>query len=305
MHNKCDCHICLNKVCGNSGCCTFSYDEIDKLIYDINFQIIGLTDSVVNRLRNGIGCKTNDFKEIITLNLYKDVLENTKRLLYVEKKNCVCDKTLCKLKENVLELIKIPCYEECRSDITITRDNEMNWIAQNPYCVSREKWEELTYHVCDGIQLEITKEELKCDLVFDIVKQVIPCEVLFNIQVQKELCDLGLEVSRTKEDCKLDYKLLVEKHNCDLEFKDYMCLIDCNLSFDFINTVYGCGLRLSIDKNNGTPLLVTGLNTYPLNSLHFKGKMTKQHVDFLNKISGKEQCINFSELSKKLKQDYK
>lgn len=303
MNSSCDCNICLNN-CSEGGCCSITYEELDDLIYDIKDRTLYLTDSIVSRLKNGVGCTNEDFKNLITLNLYKSVLVKSKRLIYYEKKNCICDSDLCELKENVLELLKTPCYEDCRTDVLITRENELSWIAQNPYCVAREKWEELAYHVCDGITLVLDKDELRCDIAFDIVKQVIPCEILVAIQVYKELCDLNFTINRSKDECKLDYELLVEKTNCDLEFKDYMCLIDCNLSFDFIKLTYGCGLRLEIDKNGKTPILVSPLNSYPLNGLHFKEKITQEHVDILNHLSGEETCINFTELKNTLIQDY-
>lgn len=300
---SCDCSICLNK-CSDGGCCEISYNDIDGLIYDIKVRLTSLADSVVNRLRNGVGCTKDDFKNIITLNLYKDTLTTAKRLLYYEKKNCLCDKRLCQLRESVLELLKVDCYEDCRTDVTITRNAELEWIAQNPYCVAREKWEALAYHVCDGIKLEIEKDELRCDIAFDIIKTIIPCELLAAFQIRKELCDLNFTVNRTKDECKLDYELLLEKTNCDLEFKEYLCLVDCNLSFDIINMIYGCGLRVEIDKNGQNPRIFTPLNSYGLNELGFKEKITQQHIDLINTLSGKEQCVNLSELRNNLLKEY-
>ena len=300
---SCDCTICFNN-CTDGGCCTINYGEIESLIYDIKERVIFLTDSIVSRLKNGVGCTKNDFKNIVTLNLYSSVLEKAKKLLYYEAKNCICDDKLCNLKENVLELLKLPCYPDCRLDIVLSRENELAWIAQNPYCVSREKWEALAYHVCDGIQLEIQKDEIRCDIAFDIIKQVIPCDLLVSFQLRKEMCDLDFKINRTKEECKLDYELLIEQTNCDLEFKEYLCLIDCNLSFDMIKQVYGCGLRLEIDKNGKNPRIFTPLNSYGLNELGFKEKITQKHIDIITNLTGQDQCVNIKDLRNNLLKEY-
>lgn len=302
--------------------CTACYNpELDRLIYGIKYTLEKLSGEVVKSFEFGFSCDKNAKSKIETLNAYLLVLQNETNILSLGGEACLKPYYLQSLAEKVRKLT-LSCDLSERKDQIVDRSKEHEWIIQNPYCVTREKWEKVAYTICDTLKLDVkvTKdsekdcdlkinvlsEEEVCNLSFEVVRTIIPCDIILAISVYKQVCDLNLEVSRTEEECRLDFNILAEQVNCDLDLQAYNQLVDCNLSFDIIKTVYENGC--SFEVQGAEVLLSTMMNKYPLSKLNFTGIPSVQDLKKL-KIAGananSKYIKNPQVFIDKLKSDYK
>lgn len=297
------------------ACCVCYDPEFDSLIYESKFTLERLSGEIVKSLYYGFNCDSRAESKMDLLQNYLAVLEDEYRKIALGGMPCLDCYDLQSLAEKVRK-ITTNCDLMGRKDFILDESNLDAWIAQNPQCVSREKWERISYTVCKAFDLQIevvpydcdiTVEAISieqlCDLTFEIVRSVIPCDLILAISVYQEMCDLSFEITRTREECKLDFDILVSETNCNLDFKTYLKLVDCNLSFDIIRTAYDNGCTFTIEQ--GAPMLETTINKYPLSKLKFQGdidikKLTKLGIDLENSefIKDPDAFIN------KLKQDY-
>lgn len=263
------CTVCLNDMC-NGGCCSISYDDLQNLSYGIKTLISKLGDSYIMRLKEGHSCKPTDFDYSITSKSRDGVSKNGKILIeYKELKNllytidhemkakymdytsCICNDTLCKIKDKVISILPINCFDECRKDIKIDSTSEQAWIESNPYCVSREKYEELLYRVCNDMEVTLTVVKKRCDLVFDMVKEYQSCDITYNLD-PKTL------------DCKVEFDTIATKINCDITYDVYVVLRSCGITFDTVGKALECGITFDIDRENNCPIIVTLEGGYSL-----------------------------------------
>ncbi|MCA9397879.1 hypothetical protein KC573_03540 [candidate division WWE3 bacterium] len=297
--------------------CCICYDpKLDALIYQSKATLENLSNEIVKSLSYGYSCDKNAKPKMDLLQNYLYVLEDENRKIALGGKPCLNCYVLQSLAEKVRKLTT-SCNIALRKDLIIDRSEEEAWIAENPYCVSREKWERIAHIVCEAFNLdikivEVTKDcdldlevmsvETVCDLTFEIVRNIIPCDIILAISAYQEACDLGLTITRSEEECKIDFDLLVEEVNCDLDLKAYQKLIECNLSFDVIKTVYENGCSFNI----GDPVtLVTPMNEYPIEQLKFSGTPDMKLLKRLKiDISDSKFAKSPKSFIKALKQDY-
>lgn len=267
MANKCQ--ICLNDQC-DSGCCELSYSVLQDLVYGIKKEIARIGDNYANRLKSGYSCSPTDFEfrgnshtrdklnEGASLILqYKKLsqllfaLNKELKNSYFENESCVLSKTVCNLKDQALSLLGFNCLGQCRQDIMVSTEGLEQWIETNPYCVAREKWEELLYAVCDEIQVSI-----------EVVKHA--CDIIFEIQQEYKNCAIDFTVDLTEKDCRIQYELLVRDVDCSITFELFKELLDCGISYNLIRTALSCGLSFDIDRTDNCPMIVTMTGTYSL-----------------------------------------
>lgn len=261
--------------------CCICYDpELDSLIYQSKKTLSKLSHEIVKSKAYGYSCDKRAEEKADLLQNYLRTLEDENRKIAIGGKPCLnCDDAQS-LAEKVRRLTT-SCENCIREDYSVDESMEELWIAQNPYCVSREKWEKIAYTVCRAFNIDILAEDLTkdcditlealsveqaCNLTFEILREIIPCDIMLAISAYNEVCDLGLTISRTEEECALDFKILKEEVDCDLSLKAYKDLIKCNLSFDIIKTVYENGCTIEVE-NGLIPVLSTPVDKYPLMAL--------------------------------------
>ena len=269
-----------NKCCKEDSCVNVKLADLDEQIYLINEEINKNSDRLINYLYYGYKCKGDEKAVMYKLGCYRDLLTKYYQNLNEGLGQCLCDDEI----QSVIEKSKDLVFNnriQYRCDIEVDESNVNAWIAENPYCVSREKWEELAYYVCGTIGLNLTMStEKQCDITFDIVRESINCDVLYAFTVANKTCDIGVTVNRTDEECQIDYKLLQEKTNCDLSYQAYYELITkCNLTYDAIKTATECGIKFCVEDETFT--CNTGA-TYSLSDVDCKSLYDVSLIDFIN-----------------------
>jgi len=227
-------------------CCICYNVDIEDLIYQCESSLDILGEKRVNNKK--YATPFNSHNKIEILEDFLKVLEDEQYNIILGGKQCLsCDK-LQSLAEKVRK-VTASCEKSPRKNIKIDKSGVDKYIAGNPYCVSREKWEELSYRVCRELKLELKSVEDKCDITFELVRKLIPCDIMVSIAVYKQQCDLGLKVNRTEEECDLDFEILTSEIPCDLDLKTYKTLIDNNFSYDIIRNVYENGCTIELDDS--------------------------------------------------------
>ncbi len=265
------CHICLSDIC-DGGCCDAGYEALQSLQYGLKQKVAEIGDSYSMRLKEGYACKPSDLSIGNTLNTrsrdgisrngellieYKhiknllSVIDTELSNLYNNTKSCLCPDVLCKIKDKAIEILGVSCFDECRKDIKVDSTNEQEWIAQNPYCVSREKWEENLYRVCSDMQVSLTVVKKKCDILFDIVKEY-------------QSCDLTYDFDSEFKDCKVEFTLLKIPKDCKITYDIFSTLRNCGISYNLIEKALECGITFDVDRENNCPMIVTLEGGYSL-----------------------------------------
>jgi len=263
-------------------CCACYDPKLDKLSYQSKFKLDKLSHDKIKKLFYNFTCEKDYQIKINKLNKYLSLIDHEFWIIYNGGEPCLdCNQLQC-LAEKIRRL-SIECNIQYRKDLQIDDSNLNLWVANNPFCVAREKYEKLAYEVfcelkleyelrqitCD-LDVDIISKEKACELTFEIISNALPCDIIVAIKAYKQNCDLDFKVSRNKQECKIDFKLLNEKVNCDLDLNTYISLVDCNLSFDVIKTIYENGCTVTLTEDG--PVISSILNSYPLNSFIFDGE---------------------------------
>lgn len=302
----------------SKGCCVCYDYNLDKLIYESKVALEKLSDNIIKQLCYGYSCDKKAEDKSKTLKKYLDILEDENRKINLGGKGCLDCNNMQSLAEKVRGLTST-CDIECRKDLVLrTKEEEKNkWITENPYCVSRERWEKLSYAICDmfdfdidiiettkdcSLDLNVMSVSEVCDLTFEIVRKLIPCDIIVAISTYQKMCDLDFKINRTLKECDLDFKILSEEVECDLDIKSYRRLIECNLSFNIIKTIYENGCSISVgDKIE----LVTPMNRYIIDKLSFKNIPSEEDIKRLGlDIEGSSFYKDSKSFLNSLEQDY-
>lgn len=256
--------------------------DFDKLIYQSKFTLNTLSQRRADSRTLGYSFTPEAELKLETLRSYLKVLDDEYENIILGGKPCLNCNKLQLLAEKT-RLLSLSCDTSDRKDQKTDSSGETAWIAKNPYCVSREKWERLAYKVCGDLKLSLSSVETVCDITFEIIRKLIPCDIMVSIAVYKQQCDLDLRISRTEEECEIDFEILAEETTVDFDLSTYKTLIANNMSYDVIRTVYenGCTIELN---DSAEIMLVTQMRKYAVKDLDFNGipditKLKKLDVD--------------------------
>lgn len=288
-------------------CCTCYNVDIEKLIYQSKSTLDSLSQKRAHNKAYGYSFSPEGFLKLDVLTTYLGILEDEYLNISFGGKPCLDCNNLQLLAEKVRK-ITINCDTSLRRDLKVDNSKENEWISKNPYCVSREKWEELAYRICADFKLELKSTEIVCDISFEIIRKLIPCDIMVSIAVYKQQCDLDLEISRTEEECDIDFEILSQEVECDLDLKMYKTLVENNFSYDIIRTVYenGCTIEVNDSIVPAEIHLVTPLKKYPIKDLNFKGIPDLKILKSLGVDTSDSKYIKDpNNFIQKLKQDYK
>lgn len=288
--------------CHGSTCTCYDL-SFDKLIYQSKFTLNTLSQRRADARTLGYSFTPEAELKLETLRSYLHVLDDEYENIILGGKPCLDCNKLQSLAEKT-RLLSLSCDVSDRKDQQVDSSAEAAWIAKNPYCVSREKWERLAYKVCGDLKLSLNSVETVCDITFELIRKLIPCDIMVSIAVYKQQCDLDLHISRTEEECEIDFEILSSETTCDLDLKTYKTLIENNMSYDVVRNVYenGCTLELN---DSAEVMLVTPMRKYNVKELRFKDipditKLKKLDVD----ISDSKYLQDPVKFINKLTQDY-
>lgn len=270
----------MNSCHGNNCTC---YDiSFDKLIYQSKYTLNILSQRRAESKAYGYSFTPEAELKLETLRSYLHVLDDEYENIILGGKPCLDCNKLQSLAEKTRRL-SATCDTSSRIDQKTDSSAEAAWIAKNPYCVSREKWERLAYKVCGELRLNLNSVETVCDITFQLIRKLIPCDIMVSIAVYKQQCDLDLHITRTPEECEIDFEILAEETTSDLDLQSYQQLIANNMSYDVVKTVYENGCSLEVN-NLAEVMLVTPMNKYKVKDFNFNGipdisKLKKLDVD--------------------------
>lgn len=279
--------------------------KLDKHIYSSKNRLDMFSNSLMKYKYYGYSLKPNLIEDMALLQSYKGILEDELLNHTLGGKGCLYSKDLQSLLEKVSRLT-VSCNIEQRKDLKIfsTQESRDKWVAQNPHCVSRERWEKLAYIVCDSINLDLTviDNTMMCDITFELIRDIISCDLMVALSVREEACDLNLEVSRSEKECEIDFKLLKESIDCNLTLESYKKLVANNFTYDIIYTVYENGCTLEIGD---TIELVTPINRYNVNNIKFNSNPDFSYVGRIgSNLNNSKYIKDPHKFINKLKQDY-
>jgi hypothetical protein len=319
----------------NKQCTTCFNVDLDKLIYEIKFTIDKLSTESIKSKLYGYSCDKKADDKIEQLCSYLNVIQCEYRRVSRGAEPCLSAHNM-QLLTGKVRRVTASCNINIIADVDIDKSQETTWVAYNPACVSREKWEclveealeccelrftsvlikEETFVERDGVEyllrdsgdipdyLKLQINEKECDLVFEITRNIIKCDVLIAISAYSKACDLNLTVKKTEEQCQIELQLLKERvDSCDLDLKTYKKLIDCNLTFDIISCAIENGCTFEVGAT--VPVLVTALNKYPLDDFKFNGiPDIKALVKYGADIKNSKYLKNPTEFINTLNSDY-
>lgn len=164
-----------------------------------------------------------------------------------------------KLHDRVNSMLSNITYR-CQENVLIDDSGKTAWELAHPYCISRSRWEELAYRICDDLSYKITVTEKRCDLTFELSTETFSCNTIAALSVYSKMCELEAKLNKTEHQCLLEFELIKENHpDCDLTFNMYKRLTECNLSFDIINQIL-CDSEIRIKNNQ--PVIQGALGEY-------------------------------------------
>ena len=268
-HNL-DCDVCIVE---DLACCSnHSVNTIDDLIYSIDDSIAQMGKELLYFELYGyrIGeCKNLD--KYVQLKTQREVLKKYMVSFLKGATTCLKCKELEIIIENVKKVLGHQCFVFTRKDIEIDSSNKSEWDRNNPYCVSREKWEELAYRVCGdlGFNLEVIDLSTACEITFNTVITPQFCDIIADIKVEKQNCELTSTLTIEEEKCEFDYNILVTSTSCNLSYKLYKELLSCNLTSKIIREVYDCDMSLKINKENPSCAVLVTVTGMELNLCDF------------------------------------
>lgn len=277
------------------NCCyNHNINKLEEIAYLLKCSMRAMGDTFLVNSKYGY---PSDFKiqAFQKHKFYYTVLQRHIKSLYDKVETCFCCKTLQSFIEKCQDLVA-NCCNTINEDLKCDSSKKDKWDLENPYCVSREKWEELLYYVTGNItfseevksilrtiSVESVFEEKNFNITFGIAYAQVLCNITSQATSYEHLCEIISDKkiyskfckiqSITKETlnnclvhfnektdkdlCKLSYDKLTKTYSCDISFEVYLNLINCGLTISFIEYVYNCGLQLSYNSKENCPIVIS------------------------------------------------
>lgn len=218
------------------------------------------------------GYKCYDSKKHIEIGILTRYLRKYKRQVMwggEGVKPCFTDRQLQEAIERVKGLSIMNCCTGCKSSLTIDDTQRDEWNENNPWCVSREKWERLAHQVCDDLKLKVTSTEVACDLAYTITSEEVDCTLAYAIESYRKDCKIEFDV--TEDTWK--------KSGCKTPYDECKKLSTCGISFDMISDLDKCGIEVRYDQLEKCP------------TIKYEGKITSmKDIDILKDFDFDKVC---------------
>ena len=278
------------------NCCyNHNIDKLEEIAYLLKCSMRAMGDTFL--VNSKFGYPSNfKIQEFQKHKYYHIVLTKHIKSVYDEATPCFTCKTLQCFLEKCQDLV-FNCCDIINNDLACDKSKKDKWNLENPYCIAREKWEELLYYVTGDITFsENTKsvlrsisvdsvfEEKKFNITFGIAYSQVLCAITSQASSYEHLCEIIANKklytkfckiqSITKETlnnclilyneitdtnlCKISFDKLVKNPLCNLDFEVYLKLINCGLTTSFIEYVYTCGIQLDYNSKENCPIVING-----------------------------------------------
>jgi len=275
-------------------CCICYNPKLDALIYQSKVTLEKLSNEIVKAKLYGYSCDKLAEPKMDLLQNYLRILEDDNRKVTLGGIACLSCNDEQSLAEKIRKLttgcsINIASDGRIfgnRKDLVINSSAEESWIIKNPYCASREKWEKISYAVCQSLTLDIQSENLtdfinnspafdiddyqlaitNCDSdkikeYNELAKKYAGCDLDFEILTVEQACNLSLElvkniipcdiifaISAFHEVCDLDLTISRTEEECKFDFNILVSEIECDLDLKSYKKLIECNLSFDIIK---------------------------------------------------------
>lgn len=282
------------------------------MILESEVTQVELGEQLKKELYYGFTCNPESFADIERLKTYKHILEEERSSVAWGGKPCLKEDELQSLYEKVKK-ITASCDVLDHPDLIINKDRFDRWVAKNPYCVPRQKWEKFAFAIlCDiGLDVKIIEEVTKCDVEleysvksqecdtdidvclkeiqcaidadFDIKFKNLVCDLSLDVVTQNITCDIMVAINAYQKFCDLGLTVKrVDEKQCKIELDILKCETTCDLSLEQYVCLKECNLSFDIMKviyDDDCSLSCS--DSVPL--LHTKnGKYNLQSIKFLD-----------------------
>jgi len=239
----CNCQLVTNEI-------------LDEAIYSGKKRLLRLTEELLRHYIYGYNCNAQGV--IDKISLYVDSVERYRRSFLAGEEACLS----CNEFQTILEELKTltsDCDMRLRIDQTVDTSQRDVWVAMNPYCAPKERWQQLALKVCSDLKFNIKIEDKSEKLL---------CNLLYVVAVHGgKSCEIDYSVKVDMKQCKAEYDILVKDKDCTLTFGEYVNLKKCGISFDTIAKAKDCGIEFSYNNSEGCPDIIYGTRSCPLNQI--------------------------------------
>lgn len=265
-----------------------------SLILESKNKVAELSEEFIKELCFGYSCDSDSVTKINKILNYLKVLEEDEKAKSLGFTSCITPEAYECLEEQLRSIIGFP-KSKC-SDVEVDESNLDNWEMKNPYCVSYECWNKWSRITARDLELNVSVETTKNDLVVELASEVITPDVILCASVVCEANKLDYKVTRTIEESKLDYNLLLEKIDCDLTLDAYLDLIDNKFTYDIIRTIYENNLSIEVnaEKDNKQIQIKSSISKYDLKELDINLKLVQDKFGYSTTIKKTDLLTDFN-----------
>lgn len=209
-------------ACKSSTCtCTFRKPE------DIREAIKAIDDAIQKESRD------NFAKEKYGYNLANTFLKSGRELYHYRRvlarhyyslvtcneSNLKCD-TVSKLLKSANRVIDlIGCGKETPQVLWVDDKNLQSWVAANPNCVSREKWESCICGMIPAYTISVKNFDELCTLIFDLKMSLINCDIQAALKYKEIDCSISSSLKNDLMNHGVSPLLIKKAIDCGLSFK--------------------------------------------------------------------------------------
>lgn len=247
----------MNKCCTELTCAQLTYNSLDEIIYQSKLQLCEYMDAYISESEYGYSCIDDPWVKYDRLRSDLQALEQYRFQSYYGAEPCLCPEEVQTIAERVLDIVG-SCSDGVRYDMKLDDSNIIDWRINNPYCISRQAWEDALYVKCDPLSFNIK-----------VIKKIAKCEIDFKLTTLINAigsCEIRYKVNREEvPDCTIEYNILKkELPDCTITFDTYRELRDCGIDYKLIIDVADCDITFDIDKETRCPAIIYNLNSFPV-----------------------------------------
>lgn len=225
--------------CKNSGCqCTFQTpEEINSVIHTVENALQKDSMDYYALQRYGYNLHNTFTTSGRELYLYLRTLKRHYHSIVTCNSSTLSCKNVSNLIKSTNRIVNTMSCHKTEPKTLILGEKDLSWVAANPQCVPKEKWESCICNMIPKYTIEVQNFNDICSLLFELKTELINCDVdltLKNADLKTTLIDCGIDATLIKKaiDCGLTFRYvddeigLVGANGIKLKLKDITGLDD-------------------------------------------------------------------------------
>lgn len=237
----------------------YEQEQIESVVYAI--KKAQTRDGVAFARNLSYGYPYKDDSNLNRLLLYKGVLERYLKALSMKGDFYLTETHIQHVLEKISNVLGGDCmasyiptsssmFGTVREDICIDRCNRDEWILANPHAVPREKWETLAYEVIGKLHMDISKEDILCNIAYDLTTNKFNPAVLLGLLIRKLSCTVGASLSSKKLRTTPIPRISKNPVLCIVDSNIVQKIIECGADFDLDQIEESCEIKSTINNDN-------------------------------------------------------